>query len=447
MRTARSARLFRRAQAILPGGVDSPVRAFKSVGAAPLFIRRASGAHIEDVDGNTFIDYVMSWGPLIHGHAPKGLVKAVAAAARDGTSFGAPSPLEVALGERVRALMPSMERVRFVSSGTEAAMSAIRVARAATGRDCVLKFEGCYHGHADAFLVKAGSGALTLGTPTSPGVTRAASADTLVASYNDVASVRAAFDANRDQIAAVIVEPIAGNMGLVPPADGFLRALRELCTTSGALLIFDEVISGFRAAAGGAQSIYNVRPDLTCLGKIIGGGLPVGAYGGRADLMDLVSPAGPVYQAGTLSGNPLAMTAGIWCLSQLKPKLYRDLATLGARLAAGLAAAAREAGVALQVNALGSVLTPFFTDRPVRDYQSATGASTELYARFFRSVLARGVYPPPSQFEAWFLSTAHTLKDVDETIAAARAAMREVAKGSGPRAPGSGLRSPGKPEA
>jgi glutamate-1-semialdehyde 2,1-aminomutase len=422
----KSRRLFSRACQILPGGVDSPVRAFKAVGASPLFIRRAAGARIEDVDGNTFIDYVMSWGPLLHGHAPKGLVKALAAAARDGTSFGAPSPLEVALGERVRALMPSIARVRFVSSGTEAAMSAVRVARAATGRDRILKFEGCYHGHADAFLVKAGSGALTLGTPTSPGVTRAASADTLVASYNDPASVQRAFDANRGQIAAVIVEPIAGNMGVVPPADGFLRAMREMCTAEGALLIFDEVISGFRASPGGAQAVAGVRPDLTCLGKIIGGGLPVGAYGGRADLMDLVSPAGPVYQAGTLSGNPLAMTAGLWSLERLTPKLYASLAVLGARLAAGLAGAARDAGVALQVNAFGSVLTPFFTDRPVRDYASATSADTHRYAAFFRGMLSRGIYAPPSQFEAWFLSAAHTVRDVDRTIAAAKAAMREI---------------------
>ena len=325
MRTSRSSRLFARAQSVLPGGVDSPVRAFKAVGAAPLFIRRASGARITDVDGNVFIDYVMSWGPLIHGHAPRGLIRALGAAAKQGTSFGAPSPLEVALGERVRKLMPSIERVRFVSSGTEAAMSAVRVARAATGRDRILKFEGCYHGHADAFLVKAGSGALTLGTPTSPGVTRAASAETLVASYNDLASVRRVFDANQSQIAAVIVEPIAGNMGVVPPAKGFLAGLQDICTSNGSLLIFDEVISGFRAAAGGAQAIVGVRPDLTCLGKIIGGGLPVGAYGGRADLMDLVSPAGPVYQAGTLSGNPLAMTAGLWSLDNLTPKLYSYL--------------------------------------------------------------------------------------------------------------------------
>ena len=429
MKTTRSSRLFIRAQRVLPGGVDSPVRAFKAVDASPLFIRRASGARIEDVDGNVFIDYVMSWGPLIHGHAPRGLVKALAAAARDGTSFGAPSPLEVDLAERVRALMPSIDRVRFVSSGTEATMSAVRVARAATGRDRILKFEGCYHGHADAFLVKAGSGALTLGTPTSPGVTRAASADTLVASYNDLASVTRVFDANRDTIAAVIVEPIAGNMGVVPPTDGFLRGLRTACDDHGALLIFDEVISGFRAAAGGAQAISGVRPDLTCLGKIIGGGLPVGAYGGRADLMDLVSPSGPVYQAGTLSGNPLAMTAGLWCLDRLSPKLYASLAAHGARLAAGLADAARSAGVALQVNAVGSVLTPFFTDRAVRDFQSATSANTQHYSTFFRGMLTRGVYPPPSQFEAWFLSGAHTVRDVEKTIRVAKEAMKEVAKG------------------
>jgi glutamate-1-semialdehyde 2,1-aminomutase len=426
MRTTKSSRLFSRALRILPGGVDSPVRAFKAVGGSPLFIDRAYGARLRDVDGNELVDYVMSWGPLIHGHAPQGLVKALASAARKGTSYGAPSPLEVELGERVRRLMPSLDRVRFVSSGTEATMSAVRVARAATGRERIIMFEGCYHGHADAFLVRAGSGALTLGVPTSPGVTRAAAADTLVADYNDLGSVHRALDENRGQVAAIIVEPFAGNMGVVPPADGFLRALREVCDAHGTLLIFDEVISGFRAGPGGAQGIAGVRPDLTCLGKIIGGGLPVGAYGGRADLMELVSPAGPVYQAGTLSGNPLAMTAGIWCLDRLKAKLYRDLAKLGARLAAGLAEAARAAGVAVQVNAIGSVLTPFFTDRPVRDYRSATAANTKQYAAFFRAMLARGVYPPPSQFEAWFLSGSHTIKDVDRTIAAAHAAMREV---------------------
>ena len=426
MTFTKSKRLFARAQQLIPGGVDSPVRAFKSVGASPLFIARASGARLTDVDGNTFIDYVMSWGPLIHGHAPKGLAGAIARAARGGTSFGAPSPLEVALAERVCRLMPSIERVRFVNSGTEAAMSAVRVARAATRRDGIVKFQGCYHGHADAFLVQAGSGALTFGTPDSPGVTAGASADTLIGSYNDLDSVHRLFAAHPDRIAAVIVEPIAGNMGVVPPADGFLRGLRDLCDTHGALLIFDEVISGFRAGTGGAQAIAGVRPDLTCLGKIIGGGLPVGAYGGRASLMALVSPSGPVYQAGTLSGNPLAMTAGIWCLDHLSSKLYRHLSALGTRLAGGLADAAREAGIGLQVNAVGSVLTPFFTDRPVRDYASATSANTELYARFFREMLARKIYPPPSQFEAWFLSAAHTVKDVDTTIAAARAAMRAL---------------------
>jgi glutamate-1-semialdehyde 2,1-aminomutase len=426
MKTTRSQKLFSRAQQLLPGGVDSPVRAFKSVGGSPLFIARASGATLADVDGNKYIDYVMSWGPLIHGHAPRGLTQAIARAAKDGTSFGAPSPLEVALAERVTKLMPSLERVRFVNSGTEAAMSALRVARAATKRDRIIKFQGCYHGHADAFLVQAGSGALTFGLPDSPGVTRGASADTLIATYNDLHSVHSLFAAHKDDIAAVIVEPIAGNMGVVPPADGFLEGLRRACDANGSLLIFDEVISGFRASAGGAQQTTGVRPDLTCLGKIIGGGLPVGAYGGRADLMALVSPSGPVYQAGTLSGNPLAMTAGIWCLDRLSPKLYRQLAALGVRLAGGLADAARDGGVPLQVNAVGSLLTPFFTDRPVRNYATATAARTDQYAKFFRGMLARGVYPPPSQFEAWFLSAAHSTKDVDRTIAAARAAIKEV---------------------
>jgi glutamate-1-semialdehyde 2,1-aminomutase len=423
-----SNKLFTRASRILPGGVDSPVRAFQAVGGTPLFISRASGATIRDVDGNRYIDYVMSWGPLIHGHAPRGLVRAVSAAARHGTSFGAPSALEHQLGERVRTLMPSLERVRFVSSGTEAAMSAIRVARAFTNRPRIIKFAGCYHGHADAFLVKAGSGALTLGVPTSPGVTPGVAADTLIARYNDLLSVDALLSEHGPSIAAVIVEPIAGNIGLVPPADGFLNGLRERCTANGSLLIFDEVISGFRAAAGGAQAVFDVSPDLTCLGKIIGGGLPVGAYGGRADVMSLVAPAGPVYQAGTLSGNPVAMTAGLWALERLRPRLYKDLARRGAMLAAGLADAARDTGVTLQVNAFGSLLTPFFTDGPVRDYDSAVRANTAAYATFFRAMLGRGIYPPPSQFEAWFLSAAHTDRDITKTIAAARSAMKEVRK-------------------
>ena len=368
----------------------------------------------------------MSWGPLIHGHAPKGLLKALAAAAARGTSFGAPTALETRLAQRVATLVPSMARVRFVSSGTEAAMSAIRVARAATKRDRIIKFEGCYHGHADAFLVQAGSGAMTLGVPTSPGVPAAAAADTLLARYNDLASVEQVVERHRDQIAAIIVEPIAGNMGVVPPREGFLEGLRAICDRHGILLVFDEVISGFRAAAGGAQQVFRVRPDLTCLGKIIGGGLPVGAYGGRAELMELVAPAGPVYQAGTLSGNPLAMTAGLWSLTELSPKLYRHLATLGGQLAAGLADAARGAGVALQVNAFGSLVTPFFTNEPVRDFQSAMKADTAAYGKFFHGMLARGVYAPPSQFEAWFLSGAHSEKDVEKTVKAAKAAMKEI---------------------
>jgi glutamate-1-semialdehyde 2,1-aminomutase len=428
LNTPKSARLFARAQQILPGGVDSPVRAFKAVGGGPLFIDRASGSRISDIDGRTYIDYVMSWGPLIHGHAPRGLAKALSSAARKGTSFGAPTELEVELGTLVRRLMPSIERVRFVNSGTEAAMSALRVARAFTKRDQIITFEGCYHGHADAFLAQAGSGLMTFGVPTSPGVPASAAADTLLATYNDVRSCEHLCDIHPDTIAAIIVEPIAGNMGVVPPKDGFLRGLRDLCSRRGLVLIFDEVISGFRAGMGGAQGLFGVTPDLTCLGKIIGGGLPVGAYGGRADLMDLVAPAGPVYQAGTLSGNPLAMTAGLWSLGHLSSDLYRKLGCRGARLADGLADAARAAGVPLLVNGFGSVLTPFFTSEPVHDYQSALKAHTKRYAVFFRGMLTRGIYPPPSQFEGWFLSAAHSERDVELTVRAAREAMREVAQ-------------------
>jgi glutamate-1-semialdehyde 2,1-aminomutase len=428
-RYAGSEKLFAASSRLLPGGVDSPVRAFKSVGGHPLFVARGRGAYLVDVDGNKYIDYVMSWGPLIHGHAPTGLLRALAATAANGTSFGAPTALETRLAQRVAMLMPSMERIRFVSSGTEATMSAIRVARAATSRDRIIKFEGCYHGHADAFLVQAGSGAMTLGIPTSPGVPAGAARDTLLASYNDLESVDAVFRQNPRQIAAVVVEPIAGNMGVVPPRAGFLAGLRALCDREGALLIFDEVISGFRAAVGGAQQVAGVRPDLTCLGKIIGGGLPVGAYGGRAEVMDLVAPSGPVYQAGTLSGNPLAMTAGLWSLEELSPKLYRHMARLGAALAAGLADAARTAGVPMQVNGFGSMLTPFFTETPVHDYKSALAANAQIYARFFHGMLARGVYPPPSQFEAWFLSGAHTERDVERTIKAAKQTLHSLAPG------------------
>jgi glutamate-1-semialdehyde 2,1-aminomutase len=426
--TTKSQKSFERAQKIIPGGVDSPVRAFKAVGGTPLFIRGASGSRITDIDGRSYIDYVMSWGPLIHGHAPGSLVKALTAAARHGTSFGAPTDLEVELGELVRSMMPSLEMVRFVSSGTEATMSAVRVARAHTRREKIIKFEGCYHGHADQFLVQAGSGLTTLGVPTSPGVTRAAAADTLLAPYNDAGSVERLCESFPDQIAALIVEPIAGNMGMVLPEPGFLQRLRDVCTRYRVMLIFDEVISGFRIGTGGAQAWSGVAPDLTCLGKIIGGGLPVGAYGGREDVMRLVAPAGPVYQAGTLSGNPLAMTAGLWSLKRLTKNLYKHLSELGADLADGLADAARRAGVALQVNGMGSALTPFFTSTPVKNYQTALRADAANYGVFFKGMLARGVYPPPSQFEAWFLSGAHTKRDVDKTIKAAREAMREVAR-------------------
>jgi glutamate-1-semialdehyde 2,1-aminomutase len=426
VKARKSAKLFARAQQVIPGGVNSPVRAFKAVGGAPRFIRRARGSTIEDVDGHVFIDYVMSWGPLIHGHAPRDLVKALAAVTRDGTSFGAPTELEIRVAERVRRLMPAVEMVRFTSSGTEATMSALRVARAATTRDRVIKFAGCYHGHADGFLVEAGSGALTLGVPTSPGVAASTAALTLTAQFNDIASVERLFAANAGEIAAIIVEPIVGNMGVVPPEPGFLEGLRRLCDEHGALLVFDEVMTGFRVSPGGLQGLIDVRPDLTCLGKIIGGGLPVGAYGGRADLMSLVAPAGPVYQAGTLSGNPLAMTAGLWSLEHLSAKLYRHLERVSRRLADGLLAAADDAGVALQVNRTGSMLTPFFTASPVRDYATALQSDTRKYATFFQGLLARGVYPPASQFEAWFLSGAHTEADVDRTIAAARAVLKEM---------------------
>jgi glutamate-1-semialdehyde 2,1-aminomutase len=438
MKTPKSAKLFEQALHVMPGGVSSPVRAFKAVGGTPRFIARASGARLVDVDGHSYIDYVMSWGPMIHGHAPKGLTTALQRQVRLGTSFGAPSPLEVELAELVRDLVPSMERVRFVSSGTEAAMSVARVARAATTRDKLVKFVGCYHGHADAFLVQAGSGALTLGTPTSPGVPKGAVAGTLLASYNDLTSVERLVAAHRRQIAAIMLEPVAGNMGVVLPEPGFLEGLRAICDREGILLVFDEVMTGFRLAPGGAQERFGVRPDLSCFGKVIGGGLPVAAYGGRADVMEMVSPAGPVYQAGTLSGNPLAMTAGIWSLARLRKGLYRRLGEMGAELASGLAAAARDAGVPLQVNAVGSMITPFFTSSKVRDFTSAVTSDTAAFGVFFQGMLERGVYLPPSQFESWFLSGAHKGTDLRKTLAAAKGAMKEVRKAGRAKAPKTG---------
>jgi len=419
-----SSQAFTRARRILVGGVNSPVRAFAAVKGRPPFITRGKGAHLTDQDGRRYLDYVMSWGPLIHGHAPAGLTRALTAAAAKGTSFGAPTILETTLAEHVCALIPSIEKLRFVNSGTEATMSAIRVARAATKRDKILKFKGCYHGHTDSLLVDAGSGALTLGIPSSPGVPKGVASDTLVANYNDLDSVKHLFRTHRQKIAAVIVEPIAGNMGVVLPANGFLEGLRELCNQNDSLLIFDEVISGFRVSKGGAQSLLDVHPDLTCLGKIIGGGLPVGAYGGAAEFMSLVAPMGEVYQAGTLSGNPLAMTAGLWSLKRLSNVLYRRLSRMSGRLTTGLTKAAKDSGVDVQVNSAGSLLTPFFTAKPVNDYHSAVGANTKKYAAFFHTMLGQGIYPPPSQFEAWFLSGAHTDQDVEHTIKASQKAMR-----------------------
>ena len=427
MRLDNSERLFARARRLIPGGVNSPVRSFGAVGGTPPFIVSGSGARIRDADGNEYLDFVGSWGPLVLGHAHPAVVEAVQRAAADGTSFGAPTEGELELAELITRAMPSIEMLRLVNSGTEAAMSAIRIARAYTGRSKLLKFNGNYHGHADGLLVKAGSGAATYGVPTSAGVPVAYAAETLVAEYNDIASVEAAFDANVNQIAAVIVEPVAGNMGVVPPADDFLNDLRRLCNDNGALLIFDEVITGFRVAYGGAQERYHIAPDLTCLGKIIGGGLPVGAYGGRAEVMQMAAPLGPAYQAGTLSGNPLATAAGIACLRELaKPGVYETLEALGAEAEAGLRAAGDATGVAVTVNRVGSALTAFFAEPPVTTWAEAASSDTGLYATFFHGLLERGVYVAPSQFEAAFVSLAHTAEDIAFAAEQAREAMASL---------------------
>ncbi len=428
--TSRSAALFREAQGLLPGGVDSPVRAFRAVGGDPLFIARGEGATLEDVDGRRYVDYTLSWGPLILGHAHPAVVKAITEAAANGTSFGAPTPLELELARLVRRFVPSMELLRFVNSGTEATMSALRVARAFTGRAKIVKFEGCYHGHADFLLVKAGSGVATLGLPDSPGVPAAAAADTLVAPYNDLAAVESLFAAHRDEIAAVIVEPVVGNMGVVPPAPGFLAGLRRITAKANALLVFDEVMTGFRVHPGGAQALFEVTPDLTTLGKVIGGGLPVGAYGGRREIMELVAPAGPVYQAGTLSGNPLAMAAGIATLTELtRDGVWSAIADRAAELAGRLEAHARATRQRVQVNRVGTMLTLFFSEHPVTDWTTAKACDTARFAAFFRVLLERGVYWVPSQFEAAFLSAAHGPAELDLTDAAvgrAFAALEEL---------------------
>ena len=427
-RRSQSEAAFRRACQVIPGGVNSPARAFGGVGGQPLFIARGEGPYLWDVDGNRYLDYVGSWGPLILGHAHPRVVAAVEAALRKGASFGAPTELETELAELVRTLMPSIEMVRFVSSGTEASMSAIRLARGFTGRDVIVKFAGCYHGHVDSLLVQAGSSATTLGVPNSPGVPRGCTADTLALQFNDAAGLAAAFHAHGNRIAGVILEPVVGNMGLVEPTPEFLAATRDLTAQHGSLLIYDEVMTGFRLALGGAQELYRQKPDLTVLGKIIGGGLPVGAYGGRADILKHVMPAGPVFQAGTLSGNPLAMAAGLATLQALRDNPpYARFEQLGSQLAEGLAAAARTAGLPHQLARVGSMWTLFFNPDPVTNYDVARRSDTQRFARFFWAMMDRGVYLPCSQFEAAFLNTGLTEDHVAETVTAARTALAAIA--------------------
>ncbi len=424
MQTQKSEQLFAEANRVFPGGVNSPVRAFRAVGGQPLFIARGEGAYLFDEDGRRYVDYVLSWGPLILGHAHSEVVAALRDQATRGTSFGAPTALETALAREVMALMPSLEMIRFVNSGTEATMSALRLARAFTGRDKIIKFEGCYHGHADMLLVQAGSGVATLGLPDSPGVPAGATQDTLVAPYNDLSAVQTLFDQFGEQIAAIILEPVAGNMGVVPPVEGFLPGLRALCDRHGVLLIFDEVMTGFRVALGGAQAVYGVQPDLTCLGKVIGGGLPVGAYGGRREIMEIVAPAGPMYQAGTLSGNPLAMSAGLATLRVLRRAgVWDELERKSAALTEGIGEAAREAGVPVYQTRVGTMFATFFTAEPVTDWASAKRCDTGRFARFFHEMLEQGVYLAPSQFEAGFISATHSDNDIARTVEAARRAF------------------------
>ena len=427
MKRKKSIELYRRALGMIPGGVNSPVRAFKAIGISPTFIERAKGSKIWDVDGNEYIDYVGSWGPMILGHAHPRIVAALKMITTKGTSFGAPTPLEVELAIKVKKAFPSMELVRMVSSGTEAVMSAIRVARGYTGRNKILKFEGCYHGHGDSLLVKAGSGATTLGIPDSLGIPEDLAKHTLTALYNDLKSVKVLVSQYPGQIACIIVEPIAGNMGVVLPERGFLEGLRKICDEEGILLLFDEVITGFRVANGGAQELYGIRADLTCLGKIIGGGLPVGVYGGKEKIMERVAPLGGVYQAGTLSGNPLAMTAGIETLELLKSKkIYQDLEKKTSYLTENISRIAEEKGIPLSINYTKGMFTLFFTEGPVRDYRTAKMSDTKRFAQFFIEMMEQGIYLPPSQFEAWFISLAHTQKDLDRTIEACDMAFKRI---------------------
>ncbi len=421
----KSEELFGEALKLIPGGVNSPVRAFRAVGGAPFFVNRAKGARVWDVDGNEYIDYVGTWGPAILGHAPAKVIRAVQAAAENGTSFGIPNPFEVTMARLICAWVPSIQKVRMCNSGTEATMSAIRLARGFTGREKIIKFDGCYHGHADCLLVKAGSGALTFGHPDSAGVPEAFTRHTVVVPYNDTEAVKAALAANRGQVAAIIVEPVPGNAGLYLPKPGYLEFLREITAREGALLIFDEVMTGFRLAKGGAQERYGIRPDLTCLGKVIGGGLPVGAFGGRGEIMDFLAPIGPVYQAGTLSGNPVALAAGIAALEELEATAaYARLEALGAALETGLKAAAKAAGVAAQVNRCGSMFCGYFTAGPVWNLADAMKSDRERFKKFFHGMLAEGIYLAPSQFESGFISTAHTAADIGRTIRGVAKALR-----------------------
>ncbi|GAB3258800.1 glutamate-1-semialdehyde 2,1-aminomutase [Larkinella harenae] len=423
-----SEQLFEKAKTLIPGGVNSPVRAFRAVGGNPLFIKSAKGPYLFDEDGNRYIELINSWGPMILGHAFEPVEEAVREAIQHSFSFGAPTRKEVEMAELIIDMVPSVEKVRMVNSGTEATMAAIRVARGFTGRDKLIKFEGCYHGHGDSFLIAAGSGAITMGTPDSPGVTKATALDTLTAAFNDLGAVEKLIDANTNQIAAVILEPVVGNMGCVLPDPGFLQGLRELCDKHGILLIFDEVMTGFRLAKGGAQERFGIRPDLTTMGKIIGGGMPVGAYGGRQDIMDLVSPAGPVYQAGTLSGNPIAMSAGLAMLRYLNehPEVYSQLEATGAKLTDGFRSSMVKLGLDFTINHLGSMYTLFMTERPVYNFVDAKTADLPLFGRYFQAMLKRGVYLAPSQFESLFLSTALTDELVDQIIWANEEALKEI---------------------
>jgi len=427
MNRKRSIGLYRRALGLIPGGVNSPVRAFKAIGIPPTFIEKARGSKLWDVDGNEYVDYVGSWGPMIMGHAHPRIVAALKKTAPRGTSFGAPTPLEVDLATEVRKAFPSMELVRMVSSGTEAVMSAIRVARGYTGRNKILKFEGCYHGHGDSLLVKAGSGAITFGVPDSLGVPEDVAKHTLTAPYNDLDRVKILVDQYPEQIACIIVEPIAGNMGAVLPARGFLEGLRKICDEKGILLLFDEVITGFRVAYGGAQELFGIKADMTCLGKIVGGGLPVGAYGGKEKIMERVAPLGGIYQAGTLSGNPMAMAAGLATLEILKTKkVYKDLEKKTVYLTEKIYESAEERGIPVTVNHATGLLTLFFTEGPVSDYATAKMSNTKRFAQFFIEMMEQGIYLPPSQFEAWFISLAHTQKDLDRTIEACDTAFKKI---------------------